>query len=180
MVGLSIMGAASPVMLDMSLAPIIAQKRAQNLGIAESAAVTFAAQNEGATQIAAAPNGCTLDRANAPAYAITCTEGSNQFVQTVSRSFRLNPQNTGGSSTTSPTPITPTRTFPYPQISGPFGAHQCTAPDEWGISWGINWPTLQPCIPQVAWDKATYLASNPDDWLFDINNIRGFGIHPHY
>ena len=52
MVGLSIMGAMSPVMMDMSIAPIIASKRAQNLGIAESAAVTFAAANEGATQLA--------------------------------------------------------------------------------------------------------------------------------
>ena len=47
MVGLSIVGAASPMMLDMSLAPIIAQKRATNFGIAESAAVVFSAQYEG-------------------------------------------------------------------------------------------------------------------------------------
>mgnify|MGYP004224424733 CR=1 FL=1 len=34
MVGLSIMGAAAPSMMTMSLAPFEAQKRAQNLGIA--------------------------------------------------------------------------------------------------------------------------------------------------
>ena len=43
MVGLSIMGAAAPSMMTMSLAPFEAQKRARNLGIAESAAVTYAA-----------------------------------------------------------------------------------------------------------------------------------------
>lgn len=51
MVGLSIMGASAPVMMDMSLAPIIAQKRAQNLGVAETAATVFAATYGGKTEI---------------------------------------------------------------------------------------------------------------------------------
>ena len=45
MVGMSIMAGAAAPMMQMSIAPIEAQKRAQNLGIAESAAVTFAAEN---------------------------------------------------------------------------------------------------------------------------------------
>ena len=46
MVGLSIMGAAAPSMITMSLAPFEAQKRAQNLGAAESSAVTYAANTK--------------------------------------------------------------------------------------------------------------------------------------
>ena len=67
-VGLSIAGVAAPSMMTMSLAPFEAQKRAQNLAIAESAAVTYAAQHEGATQLSTAPRGCVLDRANLPCY----------------------------------------------------------------------------------------------------------------
>ena len=86
------MGASAPLMLDMSLAPIIVQKRAQNLGIAESSAVTYAAKHEGATQLAADPDGYEVDKTNFPAIETKCTEGENQFVQTVSRSFRLDQQ----------------------------------------------------------------------------------------
>ena len=46
MIGMSIVGASAPMMLDMSLAPIVAQKRALNFGVAETAAVTYAAANE--------------------------------------------------------------------------------------------------------------------------------------
>jgi len=168
MVGLSIIGAAAPSMLQMSLAPFEAQKRAQNLGTAESAAVTYAAANEGAMRPSEAPNDCTLNSLSNLAYQIECTEGDGKYIQTVARSFRLNPNSNIGSP----------RTFPY-DIQGPY-VHQCNAPDEWGIGWSEQWPTLSPCIPQAAWDRDTYLASNPDDWLYDINNIRGFGNHPDY
>ena len=90
MVGLSIMGAASPVMLDMSLAPLIAQKRAQNLGIAESAAVTYAAHHEGASQLSDnTPDGCDLTETATLAYEITCTEGEGKYRMSAKRSFRL-------------------------------------------------------------------------------------------
>ena len=39
MVGLSIMGTPAPMIMEMTLAPVVAQKRAQNLGIAETSAV---------------------------------------------------------------------------------------------------------------------------------------------
>ena len=97
MVGLSIMGAAAPMMMDMSLAPFIAQKRAQNFGIAESAAVTFAAANEGAIQVGSVTDGCSLEGVNAPAYKITCPHGNKKFRQIVSRSFKLiNPSTNNG------------------------------------------------------------------------------------
>lgn len=90
MVGISIMGAAAPMVLDMSIAPMIAQKRAQNFGVAESRAVAYAALNEGAPEITPVPDGCDLvQMENVDAYMITCTEGLDKFKQSVSRSFKL-------------------------------------------------------------------------------------------
>ena len=91
MVGLSIMGAAAPSMMTMSIAPFEAQKRAQNLGIAESAAVTFSAANEGETQLTGnTPDKCDVTEISPRAYDITCTEGEGtKYVQTVTRAFRL-------------------------------------------------------------------------------------------
>ena len=48
MVGMSIMAGAAAPMMQMSIAPFEAQKRATNLGGAESTAVTYAAAHEGA------------------------------------------------------------------------------------------------------------------------------------
>ncbi len=45
------MGASAPAMLDMSIAPFEAQKRAENLGIAGTASVVFAANYEGGTDL---------------------------------------------------------------------------------------------------------------------------------
>ena len=69
------MGAAAPSMMTMSLAPFEAQKRAQNLGVAESAAVTFAAANEGETQLTGnTPDNCEVTEISTLAYDITCIE----------------------------------------------------------------------------------------------------------
>ena len=43
MVGMSLMGAAAPMVMNMALAPAEAAKRADNFGVAETAAVVFAA-----------------------------------------------------------------------------------------------------------------------------------------
>ena len=182
MVGLSIAGAAAPSMMTMSLAPFEAQKRAQNLSIAESAAVTYAALHEGATQLSTAPSGCDLDRTNFPAITITCSEGENNYVQTVSRSFRLDLNNTGsGNNTTSPTP---TRTFDIPPPPG-FTGHQCQSWTQmgtsgWDSAWnGTEW-TGDSCMPQESWSDATYIASDPDVWYWDITGVNGRGIHPDF
>jgi len=167
MLGLTVMGIAAPTVLDMSLSPIIAQKRSNNFGVAETSAVTFAAANEGAASVGTPPTGCTLDSTNKPAYRITCEQGSGKYIQRVTRAFRTN-QN-----------ASPARTFPH-TVSKPSMDHQCNAPDEWGIGWADKWPTLKQCMPQVAWSKEAYLNSDPDYWLYDINNIRGFGPHPDY
>ncbi len=91
LVGLSIAGAAAPMIAQMSISPYEAQLRSKNLGIAESAAVTFSATNEGGTQLSSnIPDGCEVTEIATLAYDVTCTEGEGtKYVQSVTRSFRL-------------------------------------------------------------------------------------------
>ena len=154
------------MVMQTSLAPFEAQKRTQNFGVAESTAVTYAANHEGTISLSTAPDGCVVDQLSGDAYKITCTEG--RFIQTISRAFRLIPQ----SGTNEP------RSFPHE--SRALGQHQCHVHDPWGMSWRQQWPTLDQCIPSILWNKETYLASNPDDWLWDVNRMRGHGTHPLY
>ena len=61
-----------------------------------------------------------------------------------------------------------------------FSPHQCPTYDTWGVN-GYNdqWAHQLggACKPQAAWNRNAYLASNPDAWLYDINNINGWGHH---
>ena len=75
LMGLSIMGAAAPMVMQTSLAPFEAQKRSQNFGVAESTAVTYAANHEGATSLSTTPDGCSVAQLSGDAYSITCGEG---------------------------------------------------------------------------------------------------------
>ena len=166
MIGLSIMGIAAPTILDMSVAPIIAQKRANNFSQAESSAVVFAAAHEGATQVAAAPNGCTLDGDNAPAYEITCIEGAGtKFIQTVSRSFRTDAN--ASNSNTIAFPMDPPESYTEwncPGIDNILGWPE----DPWGTAY-YNEGSLggQNCIPEAAQGGI-----DPNDdmstWLWDL------------
>jgi len=165
MVGLSIMGAAAPSMMTMSIAPFEAQKRAQNLGIAESAAVLYAAQNEGADTLSAWPNGCTVDRINTPAHTISCSHGENAYEQTIERSFRTAVPLTDGNTITFP--MDPPES--YTQWPCPGKDNILNWPvDAWGTSY-YNQQTLggQYCIPEAAQGGI-----DPDDdmstWLWDL------------
>ena len=166
------MGTAMPMLAQMAITPTIAAKRAENFATAEATAVAFSAANEGASAVATAPDGCTLDDLGQRAWSITCEEGENTYQARVTRSFRLAPIEEGGSASNEP------RSFPYE--SRALGAHQCHVHDPWGISWRNDWPTLGQCIPQVLWSKDAYLNSNPDDWLWDVNRMKGYGTHPLY
>ena len=179
MVGLSIMGASAPMMVQMSIAPFEAQKRAENLSLAESAAVTFAATNEGSSSFTDLSSNCNLSSASAGAFTVTCTEGQGtKYVQTVSRSFRSEIENgksgsVGGSNV---------RVYPN-ATPGAYEPHQCPADDPWGVQytnaqWKKNW-NWGACLPSVLWNKTRYLESNPSDWLYDISEY-GFGVHPDY
>jgi hypothetical protein len=179
-VGISIMGVAAPSMMQMSLAPHEAQLRAKNLGVAETAAVVFAATYEGGTDIPpAATATCTSSEreSTANAYSVTCTEGIGKYVQSVTRAFRLAvPEAELDSEANTQRQFefeTPTR----------FSGHQCPTHDAWGVN-GYNdqyYTALGgACIPKDAWNQTKYQFSNPDNWLYDINNHNGWGHHPDY
>ena len=199
-VGLSITGVAAPIIADMSIEPIIAQKRAVNFSIAETAAVTFAAQNEGAVALSATPELCDdpVDLTNG-AYSITCKEGLNTpYLQTVTRSLRLQQcddndgnnghGNSGGYDSSNPGNggyADNVRVFNFPTPTK-FTGHQCPTYDTWGVN-GYNDAQAEiygedygSCIPDVVWSKQKYKASNPDSWLYDINNPNGWGDHKDY
>ena len=181
MVGLSIAGAAAPMLMDMSLAPVIAQKKANNFGVAETAAVVFAATYEGTTDTPVDTDTCTAEEreGTANAYSVTCTYGKDNYVQSVTRAFRLAvPESDldngdGAASVREFAFETPTR----------FSGHQCPITDPWGV-YGHNdlyYKALGgACMPDVAWTQTKYQLSNPDAWLYDINNIKGWGEHPDY
>ena len=173
-VGLSIAGTACPMLLDMSLAPVIAQKRATNFGEAELLAVTYAAHNEGASQLTQAPPDCILDQNQAPAYTIKCARGANQFIQIVSRSF-IGKQSTRASST---------RTFQYPAPTS-FTHDECRSDQDWGINTAAfdnasNKWVAPSCMPHEIRHQIWYDNSDPNSWRYDINNFDGFGQHPGY
>ena len=199
-VGISIMGAAAPSMMTMSLAPFEAQKRAQNLGVAESAAVTYAAQNEGQYQlVGSVPEGCERTEIGVLAYEIECTEGEEtKYEQTVIRAFRLfDPScdndgnnghgNSGGNDCSNPGNNTPpSRTFPYP--INPYGTSgiECHDHENWGTSgvfraWNVEqqaW-TKASCTPPELRTQKAFDKSDVDEWIWDING-RERGNHKSY
>ena len=193
MVGLSVMGAAAPSMLQMSIAPFEAQKRAQNLGVAESTAVTYAAENEGAVTAAAPPSNCVKTE-NGSAVTVTCTEGEGKYQQSVTRAFRLQVPpacdndgnnghgNSGGYDCSNPSNRSSTRTFAY-ETPKKFSGHQCPTYDPWGV-YGFNDQNAKAlggaCKPAVLWTQTSYVLSDPSAWLYDVNNHNGWGYHSRY
>lgn len=182
MVTMSIAGAMSPMMMTMALTPAEASKRAQNFGIAETAAVVFAATYEGTTDIPpTATETCTSEaRENTEnAYSVTCTHGSGNYVQSVTRAFRLAVPDTdldngdGAGSGRQFEFETPTR----------YSGHQCPIYDAWGTK-GYNDQYYEAlggaCTPDRAFSQTAYQLSHPDEWLYDINNFNGWGNHPDY
>ena len=165
-VGLSIMGAAAPMVLEMSIAPVVAQKRAQNFGIAETAAVAFAATYEGTLDIPENTETCTpaAREGTENAYSVTCTHGTGKYVQSVTRAFRLAVPDqalngTDGNANSREFAFeTPTR----------FSGHQCPQQDAWGV-YGYNDQYYEAlggaCTPRDIWNENKYIFSNPDAWL---------------
>ena len=180
-VGLSIMGAAAPMVMEMSIAPVVAQKRAQNFATAETAAVVFAANYEGTTDTPVDTDTCTASEREGTqnAYAVTCTHGIGKYVQSVTRAFRLavpeKDLNNGDG-------VGTLRSFQF-ETPTRFSGHQCPTYDPWGV-YGYNDQYYKAlggaCMPDVAWTQTKYVFSNPDAWLYDINNIKGWGDHPDY
>lgn len=175
MVGMSIMGAATPMVMDMSLAPVIAQKRAQNFGVAESQAVTFAANYEGGTDIPKSTSQCDANDIGNNSWSVTCTEGDGRFIQRVTRAFRLRPEDDGTVYTN------PDRAFSF-ETPTLYSHIECPTNDPWGVMWynsHLKAGHLEACIPAAVWSRDRYYASNPNDWLYDLSD-HGYGVHPDY
>ena len=133
-VSLSIMGTATPMVMNMAIQPAMAQKRAQNFGIAEAAAVTYAALNEGAPATTPVPDDCDLvELEESNAYSITCVHGEGRFRQSAMRSFRLAILEGGGN-----TAFAPNREY-TPGV-------YCPLWDAWGINQYNKAHNVQ-CIP---------------------------------
>jgi len=184
MVGLSIMGAATPGVMQMSIAPFEAQKRAQNLGVAESAAVTYAAKNEGADTLSAIPEGCERFEIGAFAYEIECTEGEGtKYKQTVTRAFRLRDQSSDNDGNSNGNENSDTVSFsrdaPAPSEYSHYG---CPDGDKTRPGWPVDpWGTAyynrdhmggKYCIPSPA---VGGLDSDDDmsTWLWDLRPAFG-------
>ena len=101
-VAAALMGVIAPGVAQMSIMPVIAQRRAANFGVAESRAVAYSALNEGAPALTpwednAATEGCEVIDMGDNAHTISCTypvanPGETvMYPQTVTRAFRLAP-----------------------------------------------------------------------------------------
>ena len=177
----ALMASLAPAVANMSIQPFMAAKRAENFGIAEAAAVVYAATYEGTLDIPENTDTCiaVAREGTENAYTVTCTHGSGQYVQSVTRAFRLAvPEtavdNTGGTDNS--------RTFQF-ETPTRFSGHQCPQHDQWGV-YGYNDQNYEAlggaCIPRDIWNQPKYQFSDPDAWLYDVNNFNGWGNHPDY
>ena len=95
-VGSAIVAGLAPGVMNMSIQPLLAGKRAANFSAAEAMAVSYAALSEKGNELQELPDGCTVYSIDEPAYEVSCTVGSGQFTQTIKRSFRLEIRGRGG------------------------------------------------------------------------------------
>ena len=176
MVGITIMGAAAPSVMQMTLAPVEAQARARNFSTAEAAAVTYAAANEGKeTKAATLPENCTEVTTGEGAWDVTCRggESDSNYRQEVTRSYRLIPPSTSYTN--------PMRAFAY-EAPGKYSHVECPVNDPWGVAWyneHLKAGHLGACIPAPVWNEDRYRESSPDDWLYDLSDY-GYGRHPDF
>ena len=181
MVGMTLMASASPMVMNMAITPAEASKRAQNFGIAETAAVVFAATYEGTLDIPTDTETCTSEAREGTenAYSVTCTHGTDRYLQSVTRAFRLAVPETALDDTNS---ASSSRTFAY-ETPTRFSGHSCPYYDEWGVN-GYNDQYYKAmngaCIPIPVWTQTAYQFSNPEAWLYDVNNYNGWGNHPDF
>lgn len=181
MIGMSIIATASPGVVTMTLAPLEAAKRAENFGVAESAAVVFAATYEGTLDIPQNTETCIAAARDGTenAYSVTCTHGTGKYVQSVTRAFRLAVPDKGLDNVDS---ASTDRVFAF-ETPTRFSGHQCPQQDAWGV-YGYNDQYYEAlggaCTPRDIWNQSKYQFSDPDSWLWDANNFNGYGTHPDY
>lgn len=185
------MGAAAPSIMQMTLAPVEAQLRARNFSAAETSAVSFSAEWEGASSPnwtnTNVPSNCDQPvsiSSNNLGWDIICWGGKHtkrgdsndsRYYQEVKRSYKL------ASSTT-----ISELTFSHPTPN--IGSDQCQTGDKWGLNLPQGYNALYgatqgACVPQVAWTESKYLKSNPEQWKYDLRDHaaeEGYAIHPYF
>ena len=180
-VGITLMASASPMVMNMAIAPAEAAKRSQNFGVAETAAVVFAATYEGTLDIPENTDTCIAAARDGTenAYSVTCTHGSGKYVQSVTRAFRLAVPDKGLDEVDE---ASTDREFAF-ETPTRFSGHQCPQHDQWGV-YGYNDQYYEAlggaCTPRPIWNQSKYQFSDPDAWLWDANNFNGWGEHPDY
>ena len=181
MVSMSIMAGATVPVMNMAIAPAEAGLRARNFGVAETAAVVFAATYEGKLDIPQNTDTCVAAprEGTENAYSVTCTHGSGKYVQSVTRAFRLAVPDEGLDEVDG---ANNSREFQF-ETPTRFSGHQCPQHDQWGV-YGYNDQNYEAlggaCIPRDIWNQPKYQFSDPDAWLYDVNNFNGWGHHPDY
>ena len=188
LIGLSIMGATAPTVMQMALAPVEAQARARNFSTAETSAVAFSAEWEG--EVSAGwgnniPANCAPPvntSSNGTGWDITCWGGKHtkrgdtsdsKYYQEITRSFKL--ASSAASSSFS---------WNY-NVPVNIGSDQCLTNDEWGLNLpnGFNAlfaDAIGACVPQVAWTEDSYLNSDPEKWQYDLRgyaDMKGYATH---
>ena len=88
-VGAAMMGVLMPGVMTMSIAPVLAGKRAENFAVAETSAVSYAAVAQDKYTLPTIPAGCTVTLVVDRTYNVTCSHGQNNLRQTVTRAFTL-------------------------------------------------------------------------------------------
>ena len=191
-VGITVMGAAAPSVMQMTLAPVEAQARASNFSKAETSAVAFSAEWEGASGPdwvnSNIPSNCDQPvsrSSNNVAWEITCWGGvhtkrggntDSRYYQEVTRSYKL-ASSAAASNLSFNHPIPPN-----------IGAHQCQNGDKWGLNLPNGFNALYgdevgACIPQAGWTEKAYLESNPEQWKYDLRphaDEEGYSVHPYF
>jgi hypothetical protein len=158
MVSLSIAGTAMPMVAQMTMSPVIAQKRADNFGIAESAAVVYAAQHEGTATSPITAGDCEPTLLTVGAWQVTCSYGENDFRQSVTRGFRtlLPPPSGGGNQFAMDTPAS-------------FSIWQCPPADPFGVE-GFNDQTGGWCVPTPLTHWGKQFPIEPENWVYDLSD----------
>ena len=90
-VSAALMGLIAPGVAQMSLMPVIAQKRSINFSQAEAIAVAYAAKNEQGIELTPTPDDCAVTPIEDQSYSISCVHGDAPFRQSATRSFTLAP-----------------------------------------------------------------------------------------
>lgn len=85
-VSAGMMGVLLPAVMTMSIAPTIAQIRANNFAAAEATTVAYAANAEVAYELPVVPDNCKINDASTE---IACVEGEGKYAMIAKRSFLL-------------------------------------------------------------------------------------------